>query len=87
MVLTVHAPWILTQGRARPEFDVVRLGCQRVGDRLRPRRSAGKCQVGTKATARRLVSALVKEMAHGHWVGARNVGVPDRFTSRAGTEK
>jgi hypothetical protein len=33
--------WILTPGRGRPEVLVVRLSCQRVGDRLRPRRSAG----------------------------------------------
>jgi hypothetical protein len=34
-----------------------------------------------------LVSALVNEVAQGHCVGPRNVEVPDRFTSRTGTEK
>ena len=77
----------LAQGRASPR-DLCRLSvvsawvivCGHAGPR-------GIAQMGAKATARRLVSALVNETAHGHWVGPRRVGVPDRLTSRAGTEK
>ena len=63
------------------------LGCQRVGDRLRPRRSARVVHVGTKVTARRLVSARAKELAQGQRAGARRVGRPERLTSRPGTAK
>jgi hypothetical protein len=65
MVLTISTRVDRQPGVRDQRFGVARLGCQRVGDRLRPRRSAGVGQVGANATARRLVSALVNETAHG----------------------
>ena len=35
--------------------------------------------MGAKATAGRLVKALVNELAGGQWMGPRSVGVPDRL--------
>ena len=86
-VLAASRCRVPTRGREEPEVLVVHLDCQRVGVRLRPRRSAVVRQVGAKVAPRRLVSARENEAAQGHCVGPRRVGVPDRFTNRAGTEK
>ncbi len=43
-------------------------------------------QVTSTPRARRFESARVNGSRHGQWLGARKVGVPERFTSRPGSE-
>jgi hypothetical protein len=53
------------------------LGCQRMGERLRLRRSARAAQPGARSRRRSFPSVLAKVLAQGHLAGPRSLEMPE----------